>query len=116
MQPTEELKWCPCCKQDKPVSKFKILRFGNYSRGDLRRICSDCVGDEARVEEFLAEEALNRKQQDRIRLFQNLTAARSENMGRRSRIVEREFWNLTFDPFPEMYHGMGLHADYCPLV
>lgn len=111
MQPTEETKWCPCCKQDRPVGMFR-----NFRRGELRRLCSNCVSDDALVEDFLAEEALNRKQQAQVRLFKNLTAARSEDMGKRSRVVEREFWNLTFDPFPEMYHGMGLHADYCPLV
>lgn len=102
---TPDLRWCPECKQMREVRLFKDLR------GRVQGTCEDCRA--ADPEEYRAERERERSQQRQLARFKRVF---SRSGGRpASKSTERDFWNLTSDPFPMLFGGKGLSADYCPL-
>lgn len=102
---TPELRWCPGCKQMQEIRLFKDLR------GRVQDTCEDCRASDP--EEYRAERERERTQQRQLARFKRVFG-RQDGAPAPKR-AEREFWNLTADPFPVLFGGKGLSADYCPL-
>lgn len=104
------LKYCPCCKQWLPVRYFR------KPRGKLRLLCEICVEDDEAVREYLSEVGEQIKQEQHERRFRALGEARARGTKKLSPGAERQFWNLASDPFPELWRGKGMDANYTPVM
>jgi hypothetical protein len=103
------LKWCPCCKKMRSLSRF-VGR-----NGVMRTVCDECSGGEDMFD-YMADTAQAREEARRLKRFKSIFEQRQRGEAGVPMRQEKEYWNLTHDPFPEMFGGMGMHANYCPLM
>ncbi len=101
---------CRVCGETKEIGEFT-------EEPNLRRVCKVCQESLSLERVTCSADEAEADAKDKLEKALRKAYAATGVPGTRQRGPwEKNYWNLATDPWPDLFRGKGLSAEYCPVV